>query len=153
MLTGETLMASIKCCDEILALFEDIDDDVDAIFQGDDGDYYDRLGTPDLMRLLDIVNEQPGVFVNIGACEVPSLSEIVNRIHNFGEGFHTWMFTESQNPGHTVITMPNSTTKYQVSLNSVRLTEVTDYTIIGAQLTLGYPLIAGDAITIKSYGG
>lgn len=147
-------MASYMCCDEILALFDDIEDDVNRAFEDDLFAYFDPMYSPDLQALLAVVNDGPGVFVDIDACAVPTLPEIINRIHNFGSGMHTWKFTETATPGRSVVNLPAATAKYQAELNGVRLTDSSiDYSISGSVLTLAYPLDAGDVLSVKSYGG
>lgn len=138
-------MADIgDCCQTIKGFFEDLEEAAQTAFDG---------SVVETQDLLDIANDGPGIFVPTSGGDLPTMSETVGRIHNFGGGFSAWSFVASD--ARTVVNLPASIVnagKVHISLNGARLADTVDYSIAASVLTMTDPLEVGDWLTAKTYG-
>ena len=108
-----------------------------------------------LQPLVDIVNDPAGIFVGTPGGDLPTVTELVNRINNFAGGFDEWVFTETRPGTLAPITLPaavSDPTKAAVRINGARVSSPADYSIADSTLTLVDSLEVGDQITVKTYG-
>lgn len=136
-----------QCCDSIETLMDGVETAADAAL---------TTATTETDELVELINDPAGVFVTApGPHVLPTLSEIVGRVHNFAGGFAVWSFYESTSTTRTAINIPASMTtsaKIGVDINGARLRETVDYTHSGTVITLTHALEIGDLITVKTYG-
>lgn len=85
--------------------------------------------------------------------EVPNIEAMLQAISTpLDTGFGQWAYFNVNEPGKTVLTLPQAPTKSRVDLNGARLASPKDYSLAGATLTLVHPLAIGDLLTLYSYG-
>ncbi len=103
-------------------------------------------------RLMDIVSRYPGAWIGTEAGDLPSLSELVNRLTALGVGLADWFFFEYEpSAARTVITLPGAPSAALIYLNGVLL-PAGDYSLVGDTLTPDDPLDLYDLLTVRGYG-
>lgn len=103
-------------------------------------------------HLLELINDPPG-WVEVDGEQLPTLAELVGRIHNLGAGFSRWRFREQTRTDRTTINLPASCSASltRAGINGVWLDQ-TDYSVSGTALTLTDPLEIGDILEVRTYG-
>jgi hypothetical protein len=105
--------------------------------------------------LIDLWRLPPTFIPLPGAAQdpVPDLAQMLQALGTpLNAGFGQWEWYNLDQPGKTVLTLPQAPTKASVSLNGARLAMPRDYTIAGTTLTLIAGLDVGDHIRVNSYG-
>jgi hypothetical protein len=101
--------------------------------------------------LLTLLNAYPGVWVDESSLgSMPSLSEIVQRISNFGSGLATWRYWVSTPMAE--LALPAAAALVRVDINGVLMAPTVNYTLSGATLTFVGTLEVGDLVCVRSYG-
>lgn len=129
-------------CADILTSLQSTADDQAAL-------YADSAAA--VQPLLDLAGSDP-IWVEIGGEDLPSIGELVNRIHALGLGLSQWRYQE-QIGGRTVVTLPETCTpsRTRVWLNGVALGP-DEITIGSTIITLDSALEIGDLLTVRTYG-
>lgn len=102
--------------------------------------------------LVDVASADVGT-ATLADAEVPTLGELVNRIHNFSGGLSSWRY-RVQTAGQTTISLPAATTYagVRVWLNGVPIT-YPEWALISSNSALFFSaeLNAGDQLLIRTY--
>jgi hypothetical protein len=136
----------VTTCADLLADLEQAEDDQIALWEATAA-----AAAP----TLELASTKVG-WVEVDGDQLPTLGELVNRIHALGIGLSTWQYREQTSTTRTAITLPRAcapaTTR--VWINGVPLTYGAgeDYTLATTTLTLAYALEIGDLLTVASYG-
>lgn len=134
------------CCDKIKDGIEQrVEDLRQAVYA--DYEYFEH-------PLSDIMFRYQGAYIDLPTGEsVPSLRDLLGRVATpLDSGFGVWEWHNIDQPGKTVLILPEAPTKARVLLNATDMTPIKDYTLAGTTLTFVDGLDVGDLVTVKSYG-
>jgi len=124
---------------------------VDLQTAADDQQTLAETTAADIAPLRQIAGAAP-IWVSWGGEDLPSLGQLLGRIHTLGSGLARWIY-QSQGGGETVIQLPATVTptRTRAWINAVPAPPG-DVTIGTDSITLTAALNDGDRLEVRTYG-